>query len=202
MKRLLLFSLLFFCALAGFARHLKGGFFTYTYLGQTATTISYHVTLTVYMECNAAGMQIDQNISFTFYEANTNQLEKNVSVPISETYLLQRDQDEKCISGDQRGCYYKIVVYDLSSVTLPLSANGYTVSYQRCCRIEDINNVSGSGSVGNTYSITIPGTGVAPGAETNNSAKFEINDTYVVCGGNPFEYPFFCRRPRRRCVAL
>ena len=63
MNRLLLTILLLFFAFTGFARHLKGGFFTYQYLGQTATEISYQVTLTLYMECNAAGGQIDASYS-------------------------------------------------------------------------------------------------------------------------------------------
>jgi gliding motility-associated-like protein len=191
----LVFTILLLCfAFTGFARHLKGGFFTYTYLGKDATSIQYHVTLTVYMECNASE-QITDEIPFTFFDARTGGQVANIYAPMSQQYLLRKDADDKCISGDQRGCYYKIVIYDLKTVSLPLNNNGYIVSYQRCCRINNINNVENSGSIGNTYSITIPGNSVAPNAETNNSARFEVNDTIVVCGSSKLEYSFSATDP-------
>ena len=62
------FTILLLClAFTGFARHLKGGFFTYRYLDRTATTIRYNITLTLYMECNATGGQIDLEVPFTFF---------------------------------------------------------------------------------------------------------------------------------------
>lgn len=195
MKRLLLFFALLFFAFTGFTRHLKGGFFTYTYLSKTATEIQYRVTLTVYMECSATGGQINNIIPFTFFDGLTGAMVANIDVSISNQYLLEKTADDKCISGDQRGCYYKIVIYDLPSVTLPINNNGYTVAYQRCCRINNINNVENSGSIGNTYSIKIPGNSVAPNAETNKSAKFETNDTIVVCGGSKLTYSFTAQDP-------
>src|SRR5688500_9567133 len=194
-RRLLITILLLFFAFTGFSMHFKDGFFTYTYLGKTATTIQYRVTLTVYMECNASGGQIDADLPFTFFNARTGIQVENIRVPISQQYLLEKTADEKCITGDQRGCYYKILIYDLATVTLPLNSDGYVVSYQRCCRINDINNVENSGSIGNTYSITIPGSSVAPDAETNKSARFEINDTIVVCGSSKLNYSFSAQDP-------
>jgi gliding motility-associated-like protein len=195
MNRLFLTVLLLSFAFTGFARHLKGGFFTYTYLGQTSTEIRYHVTLTVYMECNATGGQIDPSIPFTFFEKGTSRIEQNVDVPITTQFLLSKTADEKCISGDQTGCYYKIVIYDLATISLPLNSNGYTISYQRCCRINGINNVLNSQDIGNTYSIDIPGRSVAPNAETNSSARFLTNDTIVVCGNSELNYSFLAQDP-------
>jgi gliding motility-associated-like protein len=195
MNRLLLTISLLFIASLGFARHLKGGFFTYTYLSKTATSITYNVTLTLYMECNASGGQLDGEVNFTFFDVGTGQMYVNERVTLTRQYLLEKGTDEQCITGDQRECYYKIVTYDLSSITLPINSKGYTVSYQRCCRIEGINNIEGSGEIGNTYSINIPGTATAPGAEMNNSARFLINDTVVICGGSEFEYPFVAQDP-------
>lgn len=196
MNRILLVLILLFCASTGFARHLKGGFFTYTFLDKpSSTTIRYKITLTVYMECNASGNQIDQSVNFTIFDAGSLQLVRTESVAQTQQYNLEKTSDEKCINGDQSGCYYKILVYELASVELPINRNGYTISYQRCCRIEDINNIVGSGSIGNTYSVTIPGTAAVQGAETNNSARFLVNDTIVVCSNSDFQYPFFAEDP-------
>ena len=53
-----------------------------------------------------------------------------------------------------------------------------------------MENLQNSGNVGNTYSITIPGTGSAvPDAVKNSSPAFPINDTAVVCSGSFFKYP-------------
>jgi PKD repeat protein len=54
-----------------------------------------------------------------------------------------------------------------------------------------MQNVNNSESVGNTYSISIPGTSsIVPNANKNSSPNFPINDTGVVCGNSYFEYPF------------
>jgi gliding motility-associated-like protein len=195
MNRLVLLFILLLTAFSSSARHLKGGFFTYRYISSTTSTITYEVTLNVYMECNATGQQIDPDVNFSFFATATGSFVRNENVKKTSEYLLSKGSDEKCISGNQAVCFYKIVTYQLGSVTLAINSGGYTVSYQRCCRIEDINNISGSGQVGNTYSISIPGTAVAANAEKNNSANFLINDTIVVCGASEFTYPFVAVDP-------
>src|SRR5258705_13201071 len=60
MKRLLLLIFAFFL-LSGtsHAAHIKGGFFTYEYLGPgSGTNLRYHITLTVYMLCNPSMGQL------------------------------------------------------------------------------------------------------------------------------------------------
>lgn len=195
MNRLIVTIIFLLFATVGFGRHLKGGFFTYKYISKTGSTITYSVTLTVYMECNATGMQVDETVNFTFFDAGTNTQVRNVPVNLTRQYQLGKTSDEQCITGDQRVCYYKIVIYELGSVELPINDKGYTIAYQRCCRIDGINNLVGSGQIGNTYAITIPGTTVALGAEMNNSAQFHVNDTIVICGNSQFEYPFVATDP-------
>src|SRR5215216_6462635 len=190
MNRIVLLCILLLSAFSGFAEHLKGGFFTYSFVSKTANTITYRVTLNVYMDCEAFGQQIDKEVNFTIYETNTNRFIRTTTVSKTSEYKLSKTADEQCITGNQAECYYKIVVYNLGSLTLPISADGYTISYQRCCRIKGINNIKNSQDIGNTYSITIPGTNIGQGAETNNSARFLINDTIVVCGASEFQYPF------------
>ena len=180
-----------------FARHLKGGFFSYQYLGvgSQPNTALYKITLTEYMDCDATGMQIDPQVNFSFFNATSNSFVQNISVQQKQLYLLSKTQDEPCITGNQAGCYYKIAVYELASVELPVTANGFIVAFQRCCRINDIVNIENSGAVGNTYSIEIPGTNAGLNAEKNNSAQFIIGDTSVVCGGSPFTLPFVATDP-------
>jgi gliding motility-associated-like protein len=200
MKKLLFAIILCMIGTVSFANHLKGGFFTYEYLGpgtSDPSNLRYHVTLTVYMACNATTQQINDPIFFTFFDAGTNQQVRNVSVPISSQYNLGRTKDEECITGDQTGCYYHIVVYNLPSVELPDNGSGYVISYQRCCRIAGIQNMppGTSNSIGNTYSIEIPGSNIGLNAYQNNSAAFLVNDTAVVCGGSYMNVPFLASDP-------
>src|SRR5690606_33470897 len=129
-------------------------------------------------------------INFSIFNAGNNQFIQNVSVSLTNQFNLNKSSDEPCISGSQDGCYYTVVVYDLPVVELPSTPDGYVVAYQRCCRIMGINNVTGSGSVGNTFSINIPGTLAGQNAQTNSSPTFLVNDTAVVCGNSFFQYSF------------
>jgi gliding motility-associated-like protein len=192
MKRLFVAIITFFILSSpSFAAHIKGGFFSYEYLGPgTGGNLKYRITLTVYMICSPSAGQLSNPINFTIFNAGNNQFFQNVSVPITNQYNLNKSYDEPCITGDQRGCYYTIVVYNLSEIELPASPDGYTIAYQRCCRIAGINNVVSSGSVGNSFEITIPGTAAGNNAHTNSSPLFLVNDTAVVCSSSYFQYSF------------
>jgi gliding motility-associated-like protein len=187
------FSILLFTLLSNaFAAHIKGGFLTYKYLGPgtAANTLKYKITLTIYMVCNPSTGQLTNPINITIFNGNGPTIFDNVSVGITNQYNLGKAYDEPCITDDQRGCYYTIVVYDLSSYDLPISANGYTISYQRCCRIANMDNVANSAQVGNTYTTKIPGTSSPiPDANKNSSPEFTVNDTAVICGGSFFSLP-------------
>lgn len=190
-KLILVISLLFTLSASLHAAHIKGGFFTYQYLGPAGNgNLTYKVTLTVYMICTATTNQVSNPINFSFYNTATGQLYQNVSVGIASEYSLGKTYDEPCITGNQIACYYKVVVYDLASIELPATPGGFTVSYQRCCRIGGINNIASSGAVGNTFSINIPGSAIGQNAENNKSPMFLVNDTAVVCANSFFQYSF------------
>ena len=194
MKKFLFTLFLSFSLFHAFSAHIKGGFFTYEYLGpgiSNPTFLRYKISLTVYMSCNPSAGQLTNPINFTIFETGSNIIAANPVVSITKNYNLNKDIDEPCISLDQRGCYYTVVVYELNNYELAPSTNGYTISYQRCCRIANMQNVLNSENVGNTYSISIPGTNsTVPDAIKNSSPDFPVNDTGFVCGGTYFTYPF------------
>lgn len=198
MKKILITALI--CVgfiLPAAADHIKGGFFSYTYLGPGTVNPNasrYNVKLTIYMHCNATGAQISNPINFSIFDGVTNAFLRNESVSLTREYLLQKGIDDQCISGDQTGCYYKIVEYE-RAIELDPNPNGYTLAYQRCCRISNVVNISNSNTVGNTWATTIPGTGVHPTGPINSSPGFQVNDTAVICAGSPFEYPFLASDP-------
>ncbi len=143
------------------------------------------------MSCYPSVGQLTNPINFTIFRKGSNGVVANPSVFITKNYNLSKVNDEPCISQDQRGCYYTVVVYELDNYELAPSATGYTISYQRCCRIANMQNVFNSENVGNTYSISIPGTNsIVLDAIKNSSPDFPVNDTGFVCGGTYFTYPF------------
>ena len=69
-KYLLVFLLTLLVCPPLFAAHIKGGFFTYQYLGAgSGTNLRYRVTLTVYMICNPSSGQLSNPINFSFFNA-------------------------------------------------------------------------------------------------------------------------------------
>lgn len=196
MKKFIFIVFFTISLLPGFAAHIKGGFFTYEYLGPGSVNPTYQrykITLIVYMDKNPSSGQLTNPINFSIFKPGSSSLFANPEVRLnfSDTFSIYKTTDDPCITGDQRDHYYTIVKYELNNYELPPSTVGYTIAYQRCCRIPGMENIVNSGAVGNTYAITIPGTNsLVPNANQNNSAKFPINDTAVVCGGNYFTYPF------------
>ncbi|HMO61391.1 MAG TPA: PKD domain-containing protein [Ferruginibacter sp.] len=191
MKRIIIFLLLLTGAENLQARHLKGGFVTYTYLGpgtQNPNNLRYRLTYTVYMDCTSQSMQIDDLISLTFFDGASLETLGTDQVWLSSSRLLSKTTDDPCISGNQAICFYRVVDYEKVYELAP-RPGGYIISYQRCCRIDNMDNLFGSGSVGNTYAIQIPGTASpVPNADKNSSPRFLVNDTVVVCSGSYFSY--------------
>ncbi len=184
--------------ITGFASHIKGGFFTYEYQGPgiiDPTALRYDITLTIYMVCNPTITQVDQTINFSFFNTANGAFIQNRSVPLEQRYLISRVSDEPCISGNQIACYYTIVTYKLTNYELNPLPGGYTVSFQRCCRINNMENIDNSGAIGNTWTIAIPGSSASLNAQTNSSPQFPINDTAVVCDNSYFTFPFEATDP-------
>ena len=114
MKRLLLLiTTCFVFAIASHGAHIKGGFFSYKYLGpglSDPNNLRYKVTLTVYMSCAATGLQISNPINFSIFNAGNNTFIQDVSVSITADYFLNKSFDDPCITGNQAVCYYRVIV--------------------------------------------------------------------------------------------
>lgn len=200
MKKIFFTIFIVFCFFQNYAAHIKGGFFTYEYLGpgiNNPTFLRYKITLTIYSSPNPSigpgpGTQIWDPINYTIFRGKNTTPFDLVSVNIKQQYLLSKLFASPCITGTNlTGPYYHIITYELNNYELPPSPDGYTISYQKCCRLNNMDNLTGSGSVGNTWSIDIPGTNAPiPNADHNSSPAFPINDTFLVCQNNYFTIPF------------
>ncbi|MEY3436794.1 MAG: hypothetical protein RL335_1250 [Bacteroidota bacterium] len=184
----LLYLVFFGCSIAE-ARHIAGGEMSYEYLGPGAgTNLRYRITLKLYRDCYTGGAQLDNAAAITIYPNGSSSPYTNLSVTLDYKLNSQLTTAGPCIDNPPVICYE--IGYYIEIVELPASANGFTIAYQRCCRIDNISNVTNSGNAGATYAAVIPGTTISPLAPQNSSAKFIAADTVVICENNGFYYDF------------
>jgi gliding motility-associated-like protein len=189
MKKIFLSILITGCAIASLANHITGGMMYYTYVGKTPTGENiYHFTLNLYRDHFSTGAPLDDNAAIAIFDNATKNTVFLQEIPRSKIVLLELKNFNPCITNPPQ-VFYEVGYYEFTD-TLPESVSGYTVAYQRCCRIAGINNLTTSSNVGTTYSAIIPGTSSLASAPVNNSARFIGSDTVIICANNPFSYSF------------
>ena len=188
MKRffLIIFVSLFF-GLPSIASHITGGEMFYTFVSQSGNNYTYSVTLKLFKDpTSGAGLAGSEIIGV--FDRLTNTLITSVTAPMVSVSTITLTTPSPCIINPP-SVSYQVGIYTIN-ITLAGSLNGYILSYQRCCRVNTLANVSGSGSVGATYMAEIPGMSMMSSGPTNTSAKFIGVDTVVTCSGYQFSYSF------------
>ncbi|HEY1114283.1 MAG TPA: hypothetical protein VGE66_12010, partial [Chitinophagaceae bacterium] len=187
LKHLLLCTLGCFVAALSYANHITGGQMYYTLVSESGGNFTYKVTMMLYRDCYSQGAQLDDSAPIGVFNNETGAI-RMFQVPMARQEKLQITSPDPCILNPPTVCYD--VGYYEFSVTLPAAAQGYTIAYQRCCRIAGINNLIGSSNVGATYTAQIPGTTLNNNYPANNSAQFVGEDRVVVCANSPMSYSF------------
>ncbi len=190
MKRLLTacFFILFLSTTSK-AAHISGGEMFYRFLSVSGNNYSYSVTLKLFRDEASSGPQLEGSQSIAIYEKGTNILVWSSIVGKTSETLLVLGSPNPCIISPP-AVSFRIALYE-TSVTLPGSLTGYTIVFQRCCRLNNITNlVAPSSQFGSTYTAEIPGNEPISNAPANNSAKFIGVDTVITCAGYPFQYSF------------
>ncbi|MGB0427709.1 MAG: PKD domain-containing protein [Flavobacteriales bacterium] len=138
------------------AAHLVGGDITYTCNGGN----NYTVTLTVYRDCSSVGADFDASAVLKVYHPTTHVELFSFAEPYISDEQLDLSLDDPCINLPTGLCIEKAIYeYD---ITLPASLTGYLLNYQRCCYVNNVNNLSDSGSDGMNVTALIPGAGTSP----------------------------------------
>ena len=148
----------------------------------------YKVTLKLYRDCYSEGAFFDPTAVIGIFENGTNRMVRSVTVDLSDTARMDLRSPGPCVRNAPVVCY-QAGFYE-ATISLPASTTGYTLAYQRCCRIAGINNLNNSGDQGATYTATIPGTSPIASAPANHSARFRGVDTVIVCARYSFKYSF------------
>ncbi len=194
MKKLI-FSLLFIVSgITSWANHITGGTIFYTLVSQSGNNFTYNVTLLLYRDHNSTGAQLDPTASIAIFNQRTGAtIWNNNNIPLADTTHQNLSAPDPCINNPPT-IWYDVGRYTFT-VTLPGSADGYVIAYQRCCRIAGINNLLNSSALGATYTAQIPSTSINANNPNNNSARFTGKDTVVVCADNSFCYDFGATDP-------
>ena len=189
MKKLFLFILASFSTVFALGNHITGGEMFYTVVDSSNGNYIYRVTLKLYRDCNSTGAPLDLAAPIAIFNTGTKTMVWSGMVQQSDFAKLNLGSPNPCIQNPPIVCY-EVGYYEFTTIPLPPMPQGYTITYQRCCRITGINNLVGSSSVGATYTAQIPGTSVLSTAPFNNSAHFRGADTVIICANNSFCYDF------------
>ena len=136
MKRLSLIIILSLLLQSVRANHITGGEIFYTLTGQSGGSYSYSVTLKLYRDHFSTGAALDPAAPIAIFDRLTGAMVWNNTIQRSRIEYLQLVSPGPCIMNPPP-VYYDVGHYDFN-VTLPASANGYIITYQRCCRIAGI----------------------------------------------------------------
>lgn len=198
MKRICLLLLLVgACTFSLHAAHIRGGELYYQYLGPgtAPNSSSYLLTLKLYIDCgqNQEG-QLDERAALTIFSKSTNAQYGGVRmagmVRDREEFIRYDPNSNPCINNPPTDVCYRLRYYE-AIIELPDTPDGYTIAFQRCCRIQGIQNLNPpSNDVGATYLCEIPGTRSLPDAVQNSSPSITANDAVAVCMGSTFEFDF------------
>lgn len=164
---------------------------SYIYLGPGTNpgTLKYQVTLRLYRDCNAVGAPIEPSVVFTVFNTATNVQFLNIQGIAGGPILrIQKAPVDPCIADNiELQVCFDYRDYTTIIDNIPITQDGFTVAYQRCCRIGAMWNIN-SNNVGSTYFTRIPGNLV--GAETNTSPNFKTKDTVLICSGRQMSFDF------------
>ena len=162
----------------------------YTFLGKNGNDYNYHVVLNLYRDCFSNGAPLDDAVAISVFD-NGNFATVWLIIIFHDLKIvhLNLTSPSPCIQNPPAVCYD--VGYYEFDVTLPASLSGYTVTFQRCCRIAGINNLNNS-MYGWCY-LYSRNTWYCKHCQTapeNNSARFVGEDTVAVLLKTRFVYNF------------
>ncbi|HRO39134.1 MAG TPA: gliding motility-associated C-terminal domain-containing protein [Flavobacteriales bacterium] len=156
------------------AEHIIGGELYYDHLGAD----QYRITLTLYRDCAGTGAAFDALGNITIF-SGTGTLVQLIQVPYMGSTFVPVELDSPCLNLPPNLCI-ETTSY-ITTVTLPPSATGYQVSYQRCCRQPSILNLVGPASAGLTCTTRIP----PQPDQANSSPRFNSLPPVALCLGEP-----------------
>ena len=179
-----------------YARHIKGGEISYIDLGPGAAagTQRYEIMLRLFLECNASGQQLDPEANIGIFRSiNETTIPGSPFIfPLVQDDFINLTSPNPCISSPSAVCY-RLRIYK-RIIDLPIEPGGYSLVFQRCCRINGLINLSPNANIGSSYTCRMGGPDVL-GTQRNSSPAFAIKDTVLICQYRPFTLDFSAEDP-------
>ncbi len=189
MTRILFCLFLLSNSISLFASHITGGEMSYVYTGpgsQPKTKV-YTITLKLFRDSYTTGAAMPTEVYIGIFDNDT-----RFQFPSSNRPFTVRKVTENGVpvSGfppcltNAPDLAYTVGSYSLS-IELPDNEDGYTATYQTCCRVgplENVFNADGNGGTGSTYSTVVPPT-------TDNSPVF-ASTVDLLCRDREFTLNF------------
>ncbi len=158
------------------AYHIVGGDLTYRCLGGN----TYEIIMTIYRDCGSEGAEYDDPGNIAIYNDT---LFTNLVLRPLNIQEIPADIYDPCFTVPTGVCVQK--GFYTATVTLPPNFDGYTVSYQRCCRNSSLRNISTPDAVGTTITTKIAG---ALSSGCNSSPVFKNSPPLAICLGSEFRF--------------
>jgi gliding motility-associated-like protein len=197
MKKVLL--ILFFTSLflPSIAKHITGGEFIYDYLGAgSGNSKRYSVTLRLFRDNQCTGCSVmPPNVTLGIFNNDDNTRFGGLqTIALSGTEPLSVVASPPCLTNTPQFNYS--VGYYRFEVELPNNNNGYTITYQTCCRVDNITNIGNGNTiqVGSTFTGEIPGSSTLINGIIDNSARF-VTGISIICSNKPFILNFSATDP-------
>ena len=130
---LLIFIALFFALQQGFATHIVGGEIKAEYIKTTSNFWEYKITIRIYKDCGPlATGPFDNPLPLTIFEGNNQNHFRVDSLYLPTTGPVKLDVivSNPCLRAPPDICT-ELGLYE-TVIQLPISAVGYTLTYQRC----------------------------------------------------------------------
>lgn len=160
------------------ASHIIGGEITYSCLGGD----EYLVTLIVYRDCTSA-TDFDIPAWMTVFTQDNELFIDSIQLFSPEINEIPVESDNPCLDAPDDVCVEQAIYTVI--ITLPESALGYILVYQRCCRNAGIVNIITPDDEGATYTQEIPPTS---DVECNTSPVFVDFPPTVICVDDPIVF--------------
>lgn len=173
------------CCQAGWSAHLVGGEFQITYKGNFV----YEIQLNVYGDNATLGPgNQDAIVDVAIFERGTNNLVETFPMSLMTTAFVPYI-NQQCVAGSVQT---KILTYRLTRTLAPnqfYSPNGYYISWERCCRNQDIVNLLNPSLAGFVYYAEFPAV-VRPngGPMENSSPVLPPMPPDVLCVNELYQY--------------
>ena len=164
----------------GWNSHIVGGEIFYDCLGGN----DYRVTIKIYRDCNSTGAQYDSPLPLGVFRNSDNSLFNTYNVNFPGSIILPVEFNNPCVNPPNNICIQEAIYQTV--ISLPSSAEGYTLVYERCCRGPGIVNLNDPENEGLTLTANIPGTN--SGISCNSSPRFNSTPPLLLCNNEELVY--------------